>query len=130
MLNRPPTMFATVPEKYAAHPVPSLDEWENLWKVWDIVTRQMIPDEELNEKPIKLRNACIFYLGHIPTFLDMKIVEGTKLPPTRPTTPKSLSEESIPTSITPSTSMLTVRFLMNGLRLTRFLVTRRGFASE
>jgi hypothetical protein len=44
----------------------------------------MIPDEELNEKPIKLRNACIFYLGHIPTFLDMKIVEGTKLPPTEP----------------------------------------------
>ena len=84
MLNRPPAMFATAPEKYAAHPVPSLDEWENLWKVWDIVTRQMIPDEELNEKPIKLRNACIFYLGHIPTFLDMKIVEGTKLPSTDP----------------------------------------------
>lgn len=84
MLNRPSAMFATAPEKYAAHPVPSLDEWENLWKVWDTVTRQMIPDEELNEKPIKLRNACIFYLGHIPTFLDMKIVEGTKLSPTDP----------------------------------------------
>lgn len=84
MLNRPPAMFATAPEQYAAHPVPSLEEWNSLWTVWDTVTRQMIPDEELNEKPIKLRNACIFYLGHIPTFLDMKIVEGTKLPPTDP----------------------------------------------
>jgi formylglycine-generating enzyme required for sulfatase activity len=77
-------MFATAPEEYAAHPVPSLEDWKALWTVWDTVTRQMIPDEELNEKPIKLRNACIFYLGHIPTFLDMKIVEGTKLPPTDP----------------------------------------------
>ena len=84
MLNRPSAMFATAPEEYAAHPVPSLEDWKALWTVWDTVTRQMIPDEELNEKPIKLRNACIFYLGHIPTFLDMKIVEGTKLPPTDP----------------------------------------------
>jgi formylglycine-generating enzyme required for sulfatase activity len=84
MLSRPAAMFATAPEEYAAHPVPGLEEWSSLWKAWDTVTRQMIPDEELNEKPIKLRNACIFYLGHIPTFLDMKIVEGTKLPPTDP----------------------------------------------
>lgn len=84
MLSRPPAMFPTNPKEYAAHPVPSVNEWKNLWAAWDVVTRQMIPDEELNEKPIKLRNACIFYLGHIPTFLDMKIVEGTKLPPTDP----------------------------------------------
>lgn len=84
MLNRPSAMFPRAPEQYAAHPVPSIEEWTNLWKAWDTVTRQMIPDEELNEKPIKLRNACIFYLGHIPTFLDMKIVEGTQLPPTDP----------------------------------------------
>lgn len=48
-----------------------------LWALWDTVTRGMIPDEELGNKPIKLRNACIFYLGHIPTFLDMKLVETT-----------------------------------------------------
>jgi formylglycine-generating enzyme required for sulfatase activity len=45
----------------------------------------MIPGEELTEKPIKLRNACIFYLGHIPTFLDMKIHEATGLGLTEPT---------------------------------------------
>jgi formylglycine-generating enzyme required for sulfatase activity len=37
----------------------------------------MLPNEELLEKPIKLRNACIFYLGHIPTFFDMKITAET-----------------------------------------------------
>ena len=72
------------PEKYAAHPVPSLAEWHELWAIWDMVTRQMIPDEELMEKPIKLRNACIFYLGHIPTFFDMKLTEATNGPPTEP----------------------------------------------
>jgi hypothetical protein len=28
----------------------------------------MIPKDELMDKPIKLRNSLIFYLGHIPTF--------------------------------------------------------------
>jgi L-histidine Nalpha-methyltransferase / hercynylcysteine S-oxide synthase len=72
------------PEVYAPHPVPSLKEWDELWKTWDIVTRKMIPDDELFDKPIKLRNACIFYLGHIPTFFDMKLTEATKTPPTEP----------------------------------------------
>lgn len=75
---------ASKPELYAPRPVPSLDEWNELWKTWDIVTRQMIPDDELFDKPIKLRNACIFYLGHIPTFVDMKLTETTKNPPTEP----------------------------------------------
>ena len=72
------------PEEYATHPVPSLADWHELWTIWDTVTRQMIPDDELMEKPIKLRNACIFYLGHIPTFFDMKITDATKTKPTEP----------------------------------------------
>jgi len=77
-------MFSLRPEEYAAKPVPSVTEWQELWKVWDTVTRQMIPDEELLEKPIKLRNACIFYLGHIPTFLDMQLTKATGKPATEP----------------------------------------------
>lgn len=76
--------FPSAPESYAAHPVPSVSEWHELWKTWDLVTRQMIPNDELYEKPIKLRNACIFYLGHIPTFFDMKLTEATKTKPTEP----------------------------------------------
>lgn len=81
---KPTAMFPTKPEEYATHPVPSLEEWRQLWKAWDSVSRQMIPENELLSKPIKLRNACIFYLGHIPTFLDIKLTEATGTPPTEP----------------------------------------------
>ena len=37
----------------------------------------MIPEDELLSKPIELRNECIFYLGHIPTFLDIHIARAT-----------------------------------------------------
>ena len=77
MLSKTTHAFPWDPRSYAAGPVPTWAEWEHLWQLWDAVTRKMIPDEELIEKPIKLRNACIFYLGHIPTFLDMKLTDTT-----------------------------------------------------
>jgi len=88
-------MFASKPEEYAADPVPSLTEWRSLWAVWDQVTRQMIPDEELLHKPIKLRNACIFYLGHIPTFFDIKLSEAAGLAPTEPREFRNIFERGI-----------------------------------
>ena len=57
--------------------MPSLAEWQELWAAWDAVTLKMIPEEELLSKPIKLRNECIFYLGHIPTFLDIHLARAT-----------------------------------------------------
>ncbi|KAF1990762.1 hypothetical protein K402DRAFT_324449 [Aulographum hederae CBS 113979] len=77
MVSKPTVNFALRPEQYAKHPTPTLDDFHGLWAAWDTVTRHMISDEELLEKPIKLRNACIFYLGHIPTFLDMHIARAT-----------------------------------------------------
>lgn len=56
-------------EQYAASPVPSVEDFENLWSAWDMVSRGMIPKEELISRPITLRNCLVFYLGHIPTFL-------------------------------------------------------------
>lgn len=76
-MSKPAVIFPTKPEAYAAQPVPSFAEWRELWKAWDAVTRQMIPEEELLSKPINLRNACIFYLGHIPTFLDIHMARAT-----------------------------------------------------
>ena len=67
--------FPTAPAEYAPQPAPTWDEWQQLWQVWDTVTRKMIPGGALRDKPINLRNACIFYLGHIPTFLDMKLAQ-------------------------------------------------------
>lgn len=76
--------FDANPSLYAASTVPSLKDWKGLWAVWDIVTRSMIPNEELHEKPIKLRNACIFYLGHIPTFMDIQLTKVTQEAPCEP----------------------------------------------
>jgi formylglycine-generating enzyme required for sulfatase activity len=83
-VSKPVVFFPTEPEEYAAKPVPSLAEWRELWATWDAVTRQMIPEDELLSKPIKLRNECIFYLGHIPTFLDIHLARSTDGKPTEP----------------------------------------------
>lgn len=76
--------FSLDPTIYSASVIPTLDEWKELWKIWDVVTRDMLPDEELLDKPIKLRNACIFYLGHIPTFLDIHLSRVTQTPFSEP----------------------------------------------
>ena len=57
--------------------IPSLNEWESLWKLWDTITLKMIPEHMLLCKPIDLRNPCIFYIGHIPTFLDIHLARIT-----------------------------------------------------
>ncbi|KAI9723969.1 MAG: hypothetical protein M1812_000687 [Candelaria pacifica] len=84
MLARPSSAYPLRPEEYAISPVPTLADWKALWVAWDTVTLRMIPNEELFSKPIKLRNACIFYLGHIPTFLDMQLSRTTQQPSTEP----------------------------------------------
>jgi hypothetical protein len=48
--------------------IPTLDEWKNLWALWDAVTLGMIPPTMLHQKPIDLRHKCLFYLGHIPAY--------------------------------------------------------------
>lgn len=83
------------PHSYAAHPLPSLSEWQDLWLHWDTVTRSMIPSAELLAQPIRLRNACIFYLGHIPTFLDIKLAEVTDGKRTEPASFARIFERGI-----------------------------------
>lgn len=58
----------TMASQYAAQTIPSIQDFQALWTAWDTVTKSMVPREELLSKPIKLRNALIFYFGHIPTF--------------------------------------------------------------
>ncbi|KAI1852537.1 hypothetical protein JX265_012996 [Neoarthrinium moseri] len=96
LLTKPTTMpFSLNPDQYAATALPSLDDWKHLWATWDTVTRCMLPSDELLDKPIKLRNACIFYLGHIPTFLDIQLSKTTKTPPTDPTSYYGIFERGI-----------------------------------
>lgn len=83
------------PIKYAAKPVPSLEEFEQLWAAWDLVTRRMIPHGELLSRPINLRNCCLFYLGHIPTFLDIHLSRATDGIPTEPSSYRRVFERGI-----------------------------------
>ena len=84
LVAKPAFSFSLKVDEYAAQPVPSLQEFEQIWLAWDIVTRHMIPQEELLSKPIKLRNCCLFYLGHIPTFLDIHLTRATGEAATKP----------------------------------------------
>ncbi|KAI9490730.1 hypothetical protein BDB00DRAFT_875060 [Zychaea mexicana] len=57
--------------------VPSLHEWQQLWRSWDTVTNTMMDQQTmLFERPIALRHPFIFYLGHIPVFLDMLLTRS------------------------------------------------------
>ncbi|KAI9836651.1 MAG: hypothetical protein M1819_001285 [Sarea resinae] len=95
MLSKPSFSFSLRPEEYAATAVPQLSDWEGLWAVWDTVTRRMLPEEELLSKPIKLRNACVFYLGHIPTFLDIHLTRASHGKPTSPSYYSQIFERGI-----------------------------------
>ena len=86
-----PTRFAD----YTAQHVPLMKEFSQLWSAWDMATHDMIPQEELLTKPIKLRNACIFYLGHIPCFADIHMTRATGSEPTSPASYQKIFERGI-----------------------------------
>ena len=95
VISTPTFSFPLDVGSYAATPVPSLLEFQQLWAAWDTITRQMIPDTELLSKPINLRNCCIFYMGHIPTFLDIQVTGVTHEPPTHPAYFRDIFERGI-----------------------------------
>ncbi|KAI9140523.1 C-type lectin protein [Paraphysoderma sedebokerense] len=53
--------------------VPTLKEWEQLWRAWDSVTLDIVGKNNVMLQPIDLRHPIIFYIGHIPCFLDIQI---------------------------------------------------------
>ena len=95
LLNLPSFSFPLDVESYARQRVPSLQEYQQLWGAWDTVTRRMIPEKELLSKPIKLRHCFLFYLGHIPTFLDIHLTKAIQVPPTYPAYFRSIFERGI-----------------------------------
>ncbi|KAF8448703.1 C-type lectin protein [Boletus edulis BED1] len=83
LLERPQVYFPPLPS-LAPFGVPTPDDWRALWAAWDLVTLGMIPSEMLHRKPIDLRHKCLFYIGHIPTFLDMLMSKALNEPNTEP----------------------------------------------
>lgn len=87
MLYKPAFFFPLgPPSSYAPELAPTLPEWRELWAAWDAVTLGMIPRDTLLSRPIDLRNPCIFYLGHIPVFLDTHVARATNATLTAPGT--------------------------------------------
>jgi len=68
IVERPSFSFTTLSSKPGPHfGVPTIEEFREMWKAWDLVTLGMIPSHLLHTRPIDLRHKCLFYLGHIPT---------------------------------------------------------------
>ncbi|TFK74566.1 hypothetical protein BDN72DRAFT_853905 [Pluteus cervinus] len=87
IVEKPSFVFPPIshtPGLVRASNVPTLDEWRTLWSAWDLVTLGMIPQEMLHQKPIDLRHKCLFYIGHIPTFLDMLLSKAIGGGPSEP----------------------------------------------
>ncbi|RDA96104.1 hypothetical protein CP533_1804 [Ophiocordyceps camponoti-saundersi (nom. inval.)] len=95
LLRRATLPFPRNPGLYAATVLPTISEWESVWKVWDVATCSMLPSEQLFKRPIDLRNPCVFYLGHIPTFLDLQLGRATATANTEPSSFATIFERGI-----------------------------------
>jgi formylglycine-generating enzyme required for sulfatase activity len=91
--EQPKTSTAVNADSWSS--IPSRQEWDTLWKYWDLVTLDMIPENMLHQKPIDLRHKCLFYLGHIPTFLDIHLTRMTDGKHTEPERFKDIFERGI-----------------------------------
>ena len=76
LLERPaftfPPVKAPTPTSIA-HGVPTLSDFQTMWKAWDTITLDMIPESMLFTKLIGFHHICLLHLGHNPTFLDIHL---------------------------------------------------------
>ncbi|EFR02392.1 meiotically up-regulated 158 protein [Nannizzia gypsea CBS 118893] len=93
--NMNPYQLPTKRTEYVKDAVPTLGDFEAVWKLWDTVTTSMVPHSDLLSRPIRLRNSLIFYLGHIPAFLDRHLSRATGGVPTEPAEFHSMFERGI-----------------------------------
>lgn len=97
LLERPKFVFPLLKDplsikKRNPFGVPTLEDFENMWAAWDTITMGMIPRSMLFTKPIDLRHICLFYLGHIPAFLDIHLSKLLGEPHTEPVHFKDIFE--------------------------------------
>ncbi|KAL4243691.1 EgtD Methyltransferase Superfamily protein [Abortiporus biennis] len=100
LLERPTFTFPllkvpSVSEGRSPFGMPTIEEWKDMWAAWDFINRRMIPTSMLFEKPIDLRHICLFYQGHIPTFLDIHLSRLLQEPHTHPEDFKYIFERGI-----------------------------------
>ena len=79
-----------------------------MWAAWDFITQEMIPPSMLFQKPIDLRHICLFYCGHIPTFLSIHLSKLLNEPDTEP-----IEFKACGLSIMSAICVLTLSFLVH-----------------
>ncbi|KAK8075430.1 hypothetical protein PG997_010093 [Apiospora hydei] len=85
MASKPnPYAFPLEVSNYVSAPVPSMGEWEIMWKAWDLVTTQMIPADALMEQPIPLRNPLQVLRGPHTNIASFPPLMATGKPLTEP----------------------------------------------
>ncbi|KAI5123275.1 hypothetical protein M0805_009297 [Coniferiporia weirii] len=94
LLERPAFTFPLL-KSPNAFGVPSIEDFRTMWRAWDTITLGMIPRSMLFKKPIDLRHICLFYLGHIPAFLDIHLSRLLGEPHTEPEHFKDIFERGI-----------------------------------
>ncbi|KAI0917484.1 hypothetical protein AcW1_007327 [Taiwanofungus camphoratus] len=81
--------------KHTPFGLPTVEDWQTMWAAWDFITLRMIPSSMLFQKPIDLRHICLFYCGHIPTFLSIHLSRVLGEPDTEPVEFKYIFERGI-----------------------------------
>ena len=79
------------------HPynLPSLSEFQDGWRAWDLITLGMIPPTLLHSKPIDLRHKPLFYIGHLPTFNAILLTHLLGVPMVEPKQYATIFERGI-----------------------------------
>ncbi|KAJ3222740.1 hypothetical protein HDU81_009622, partial [Chytriomyces hyalinus] len=84
LFQKAPFHLMGVPLEDLKKGVPTLAEFEEIFKVWDAISLTMIPEGGHLEKPISLRHPFIFYVGHLPAFMDIQLSRCLAEPFTEP----------------------------------------------
>ncbi|GAA5912968.1 uncharacterized protein JCM6883_006273 [Sporobolomyces salmoneus] len=71
-------------EKASPYGVPSLEDWETMFRAWDWLMHDIIPPSLRFTKPIPLRHVPLFYIGHAPAFRDIHLSRYFNDPLTSP----------------------------------------------
>ncbi|GAA6042900.1 hypothetical protein JCM8097_002759 [Rhodosporidiobolus ruineniae] len=75
--------------------VPTLEEWEEMWRAWDGLMLDIFPPSLRFTKPIPLRHVPLFYVGHIPAFRDIHLSRVLNEPFTEPANFTQIFERGI-----------------------------------
>ncbi|RGB28902.1 C-type lectin protein [Rhizophagus diaphanus] len=79
LVFKPPFYFKKKSDSYES--VPTIEEWKELWKSTDTLMNMV---DSIYDKPIEYRHPFIFYIGHIPAFLDIHLARYFKQDVTEP----------------------------------------------